>query len=250
MIRLNMQQVSKQREATLEVALAEKEFVEEECRKKVDEAKKREASLENDLANMWVLVAKLRKEGGAIPDSKSRGRHRWRDGFEGGERLTVEGKKRVVKIDHGMKELESKGLTGMASRSKFVVIIECRGPLTARIANVLHEFQMAITLSPSWSLLQPPPSQLRIPLHLGACKLNNDATMDWHDGKVMICGCQRVVMATSSAIIEVVAPEIYLVITKHVVSFPLVVEVDALWIVQEWWKPIVVSNEFNLIVED
>ncbi|GAB4838922.1 hypothetical protein Ancab_028454 [Ancistrocladus abbreviatus] len=68
-------QASKQREATLEVALAEKEFAEEECRKKVDEAKKREASLENDLANMWVLVAKLKKKGGAIPDSKSRGCH-------------------------------------------------------------------------------------------------------------------------------------------------------------------------------
>ncbi|GAB4858576.1 hypothetical protein Ancab_010050 [Ancistrocladus abbreviatus] len=38
-------QASKQREAALEAALAEKEFAEEECRKKVDEAKKREASL-------------------------------------------------------------------------------------------------------------------------------------------------------------------------------------------------------------
>ncbi|GAB4837070.1 hypothetical protein Ancab_001983, partial [Ancistrocladus abbreviatus] len=69
-------QASKQREAALEAALAEKEFAEEECRKKVDKAKKREASLENNLANMWVLVAKLKKEGGAIPDSKSRGCHR------------------------------------------------------------------------------------------------------------------------------------------------------------------------------
>ncbi|GAB4856778.1 Kinesin-like protein KIN-7K, chloroplastic [Ancistrocladus abbreviatus] len=56
-------QASKQREAALEAALAEKEFAEEECRKKVDEAKKSEASLENDLANMWVLVAKLKKRG-------------------------------------------------------------------------------------------------------------------------------------------------------------------------------------------
>ncbi|GAB4849363.1 hypothetical protein Ancab_004165 [Ancistrocladus abbreviatus] len=46
-------QARKQREAALEAALAEKEFAEEECRNKVDEAKKREASLENDLANMW-----------------------------------------------------------------------------------------------------------------------------------------------------------------------------------------------------
>ncbi|GAB4854214.1 hypothetical protein Ancab_022801 [Ancistrocladus abbreviatus] len=47
---------SKQREAALEVTLAEKEFPEKECRKKVDGAKKREASLENDLANMWVTI--------------------------------------------------------------------------------------------------------------------------------------------------------------------------------------------------
>ncbi|XP_020239431.1 kinesin-like protein KIN-7D, mitochondrial isoform X2 [Cajanus cajan] len=62
-------QARKQREAALEAALAEKEFLEEEYRKKVEEAKNREASLENDLANMWVLVAKLKKEGGAVPES-------------------------------------------------------------------------------------------------------------------------------------------------------------------------------------
>ncbi|KAF7810847.1 kinesin-like protein KIN-7D, mitochondrial [Senna tora] len=62
-------QARKQREAALEAALAEKEFVEEECRKKVEVAKKREEALENDLANMWVLVAKLKKEGGAMPES-------------------------------------------------------------------------------------------------------------------------------------------------------------------------------------
>lgn len=60
-------QARKQRETALEAALAEKEFVEEEYRKKVEEAKRREEALENDLANMWVLVAKLKKEGGAIP---------------------------------------------------------------------------------------------------------------------------------------------------------------------------------------
>ncbi|KAG4967024.1 hypothetical protein JHK87_032675 [Glycine soja] len=62
-------QARRQREAALEAALAEKEFLEEEYIKKVEEAKKREASLENDLANMWVLVAKLKKEGGAVPES-------------------------------------------------------------------------------------------------------------------------------------------------------------------------------------
>ncbi|MED6204316.1 Kinesin-like protein KIN-7D, mitochondrial, partial [Stylosanthes scabra] len=62
-------QARKQREAALEAALAEKEFMEEEYRKKADEAKKREEALENDLANMWVLVAKLKKEGGTAPES-------------------------------------------------------------------------------------------------------------------------------------------------------------------------------------
>lgn len=61
----------KQREAALEAALAEKEYVEEEYRKKVEEAKRREEALENDLANMWVLVARLKKEGGAVPGTNS-----------------------------------------------------------------------------------------------------------------------------------------------------------------------------------
>ncbi|XP_058003020.1 kinesin-like protein KIN-7D, mitochondrial isoform X1 [Hevea brasiliensis] len=65
----------KQREASLETALAEKEFIEEEYRKKAEEAKKREAALENDLANMWVLVAKLKKEGGYIPEVSTDERH-------------------------------------------------------------------------------------------------------------------------------------------------------------------------------
>ncbi|KAJ4716594.1 Kinesin-like protein [Melia azedarach] len=60
-------QARKQREAALEAALAEKEFLEDEYRKKVEESRKREEALENDLANMWVLVAKLKKEGGGVP---------------------------------------------------------------------------------------------------------------------------------------------------------------------------------------
>ncbi|KAK9287325.1 hypothetical protein L1049_015740 [Liquidambar formosana] len=68
-------QARKQREASLEAALAEKEFVEDEYRKKVEDAKKREEALENDLANMWVLVAKLKKEGGGILDLNTGERH-------------------------------------------------------------------------------------------------------------------------------------------------------------------------------
>ncbi|MCL7036992.1 hypothetical protein MKW94_023706 [Papaver nudicaule] len=64
----------KHREAALEAALAEREFAEEEYRKQFDEARKREVALENDLANMWVLVAKLKKEGGGGSESKYDGK--------------------------------------------------------------------------------------------------------------------------------------------------------------------------------
>ncbi|KAK4772152.1 hypothetical protein SAY86_013927 [Trapa natans] len=60
-------QARKQREEALEAALVEKEYLEDEYRKKVDEAKRREEVLENDLANMWVLVAKL-EEGVGVPE--------------------------------------------------------------------------------------------------------------------------------------------------------------------------------------
>ncbi|KAI3769704.1 hypothetical protein L6452_00816 [Arctium lappa] len=63
-------QARKQREASLEAALAEKELIEDEYRKKVEDSKKKEAALENDLANMWVVVAQLKKEAGVVvPES-------------------------------------------------------------------------------------------------------------------------------------------------------------------------------------
>ncbi|KAK8490281.1 hypothetical protein V6N13_080651 [Hibiscus sabdariffa] len=68
-------QARKQREAALEAALTEKEIIENEYRKKVEEAKKREEALENDLANMWVLVAKLKKEGAPTPESNTDEQH-------------------------------------------------------------------------------------------------------------------------------------------------------------------------------
>lgn len=52
-----------QREGSLEAALFEKNQVEGELQKRIDEAKRREEDLENELANMWVLVAKMRKSG-------------------------------------------------------------------------------------------------------------------------------------------------------------------------------------------
>lgn len=61
-------QARRHREAALEAALAEKELLEEEYKKKFDEAKKKELSLENDLAGMWVLVAKLKRGALGISD--------------------------------------------------------------------------------------------------------------------------------------------------------------------------------------
>lgn len=64
-----------QREADLEAALSEREQVEGELRKRIDEAKLHEEDLENELANMWVLIAKMRNSGINGEDMSSRGVH-------------------------------------------------------------------------------------------------------------------------------------------------------------------------------
>ncbi|KAI7992827.1 hypothetical protein LOK49_LG12G03014 [Camellia lanceoleosa] len=60
--------LSQERELSYEAALVEKNQREAELQKKVEESKQREAYLENELANMWVLVAKLKKSHGAEND--------------------------------------------------------------------------------------------------------------------------------------------------------------------------------------
>lgn len=60
--------LSRERESSYETALAEKEEREAELQRRVEESKQREAYLENELANMWVLVAKLKKSHGAETD--------------------------------------------------------------------------------------------------------------------------------------------------------------------------------------
>ncbi|KAJ6939231.1 hypothetical protein NC651_005620 [Populus alba x Populus x berolinensis] len=62
-----------QREASLEMELSERNRVEGELRKQLDEAKHHEEDLENELANMWVLVAKMRKSGVNAEDMPSEG---------------------------------------------------------------------------------------------------------------------------------------------------------------------------------
>ncbi|XP_061955537.1 kinesin-like protein KIN-7K, chloroplastic [Populus nigra] len=60
--------VSRERELQYEAALIEKDQRETELQRKVEESKQRESYLENELANMWVLVAKLKKSRGAEMD--------------------------------------------------------------------------------------------------------------------------------------------------------------------------------------
>lgn len=58
----------KEREVSFEAALVEKVQREAELQRTVEESKEREAYLENELANMWVLVAKLRRSQGDNSD--------------------------------------------------------------------------------------------------------------------------------------------------------------------------------------
>lgn len=51
------------REDALETALIEKNQREQELLHRIEEAKKREEELENELAKMWVIVAKMRNSG-------------------------------------------------------------------------------------------------------------------------------------------------------------------------------------------
>lgn len=76
--------VSKEREHSYEAALMEKDKREAELQRRVEESKQREAYLENELANMWVLVAKLKKSQGTETDSsESTKETRRSDGFGG-----------------------------------------------------------------------------------------------------------------------------------------------------------------------
>ncbi|KAG5006739.1 hypothetical protein JHK85_025281 [Glycine max] len=60
--------LSKERELSYESALLDRDHREAELQRKIEESKQRETYLENELANMWVLVAKLKKSQGADTD--------------------------------------------------------------------------------------------------------------------------------------------------------------------------------------
>ena len=60
----------REKELSYEAALAEKDQREAELQRRVEESKQKEAYLENELANMWVLVAKLKKSQGPVNASE------------------------------------------------------------------------------------------------------------------------------------------------------------------------------------
>ncbi|KAE8690426.1 aspartic proteinase Asp1-like isoform X1 [Hibiscus syriacus] len=60
-----------QREAALEAALSEKEQIESDLRRRINEANRHEEDLENELTNMWMLIAKMRKHGVNVEDISS-----------------------------------------------------------------------------------------------------------------------------------------------------------------------------------
>ncbi|TKY62515.1 Kinesin-related protein 11 [Spatholobus suberectus] len=75
--------LSKERELSYEAALLEKDQKEAELQRNIEESKQREAYLENELANMWVLVAKLKKSQGAETDVSGSTRESLQlDGFD------------------------------------------------------------------------------------------------------------------------------------------------------------------------
>ncbi|XP_020250523.1 kinesin-like protein KIN-7E, chloroplastic, partial [Asparagus officinalis] len=61
------------KEASLEAALSEKNRKEAELQRRIDESKQHEEDLENELANMWVLVAKLKRNGMLSNETLSEG---------------------------------------------------------------------------------------------------------------------------------------------------------------------------------
>ncbi|CAM8960877.1 unnamed protein product [Rhodiola kirilowii] len=60
--------VSRERAIAYESALHERKHREQELQTKAEESRQREEYLENELANMWVLVAKLKRSNGAETD--------------------------------------------------------------------------------------------------------------------------------------------------------------------------------------
>lgn len=125
-----------QREASLVSALSERDEKEAEMRKRLDEAKRHEEVLENELSNMWALVANLRKSGSSaetLPEAvyasknlQTRGRNRYISNGQTAELLNgseihecMDGRTSEELQEKYMKERERcKELEGLISRLK------------------------------------------------------------------------------------------------------------------------------------
>lgn len=101
-----------QKEAALEKVLSERDKIEDDLRRRLDEAKRHEEDLENELANMWVHVAKLRKSSNNAEDVPSEvihladGSHsRVRNGF-----LPSNGHSDMYKDDEICKNMDKMGV--------------------------------------------------------------------------------------------------------------------------------------------
>ncbi|KVH90627.1 Kinesin, motor domain-containing protein [Cynara cardunculus var. scolymus] len=84
--------LGREREMSYEAMLCEKDERESELQRTVEESKQREAYLENELANMWVLVAKLKKaQGGGTKTEEASESSRESQGVDGFEMWTNKG---------------------------------------------------------------------------------------------------------------------------------------------------------------
>lgn len=95
--------------ATLEMKLSERDQIEGDLRRRLDEAKQHEEDLENELAKMWVLVAKFRKLSNCdddVADHVSENSHaRFRNVF-----LSSNGHCNVSKNDESCKSMNKTGV--------------------------------------------------------------------------------------------------------------------------------------------
>lgn len=99
----------REREAALELKLSERDQIEGDLRRRLDEAKQHEEDLENELAKMWVLVAKFRKLSNSdddVADHVSENSHaRFRNVF-----LSSNGHCNVSKNDESCKSMNKTGV--------------------------------------------------------------------------------------------------------------------------------------------
>ncbi|KAD3337343.1 hypothetical protein E3N88_32863 [Mikania micrantha] len=74
--------LSREREMSYEAMISKKDNLETELQQQLEESKQKEAYLENELANMWVMVAKLKRSQGVETEPSESSRESQRDGWD------------------------------------------------------------------------------------------------------------------------------------------------------------------------